>query len=146
MSISEVALQQGLRPSAIRYYEHIGILTPVARVSGQRRYDRTILERLAVIQHAQRAGFTLAEIKQIFFGFRPGTCPSQRWRKLAKRKLAELKELTQPIEAMRRLLQGMCNCKTLPECGETLLVKDCSNGVKPTRRAGVSHRRRAALL
>lgn len=39
LSISKVAKQIGLRPSAIRYYEHIGILPPARRVSGQRRYD-----------------------------------------------------------------------------------------------------------
>ena len=45
MSISEVAKQIGLRPSAIRYYERIGILSPAHRVSGQRRYDVTVLHQ-----------------------------------------------------------------------------------------------------
>src|SRR5262249_41668966 len=46
LSISEVAHQVGLRPSAIRYYEGLGILPPAERISGQRRYDRTVLYRL----------------------------------------------------------------------------------------------------
>jgi len=33
---SEVANQIGLRPSAVRHYEQIGILPPAQRVSGQR--------------------------------------------------------------------------------------------------------------
>jgi MerR family redox-sensitive transcriptional activator SoxR len=37
LSISEVARQVGLRTSAIRYYEEIGILPRAHRVSGQRR-------------------------------------------------------------------------------------------------------------
>ena len=40
LSISEVARQIGLRPSAIRYYEQIGIFPSAQRRSGQRRYDR----------------------------------------------------------------------------------------------------------
>jgi DNA-binding transcriptional MerR regulator len=82
LSISEVARQIGLRPSAIRYYEQIGILPPAHRVSGQRRYDVTVLHRLIVIQRARQTGFTLDEIKRLFFGFRDGTPPSIRWEKL----------------------------------------------------------------
>src|SRR4030081_2397479 len=41
----------------------------VLRTSGQRRYDGSVLRRLAVIQRAQQTGFTLDEIKQLFFGF-----------------------------------------------------------------------------
>ena len=78
LSISEVASQIGLRPSAIRYYEQIEILPPAQRVTGQRRYDVTALHRLVVIQRARQTGFTLAEIKQLFFGFRAGTTPSVR--------------------------------------------------------------------
>jgi MerR family transcriptional regulator, redox-sensitive transcriptional activator SoxR len=73
LSISEVAKQIGLRPSTIRYYEQIGILPPAERVSGQRHYDMTVLHRLLVIQRARQTGFTLTEIKQLFFGFRAGT-------------------------------------------------------------------------
>jgi len=71
-TISEVAKQIGLRPSAIRYYEQIGILPPIQRVSGQRRYEVTALHRLVVIQRARQTGFTLTEIKQLFFDFELG--------------------------------------------------------------------------
>src|SRR5215472_2596167 len=90
LSISEVAKQIGIRPSAIRYYEQIGVLPSPHRVSGQRRYDVIALHRLVVIQKARQAGFTLTEFKQLFFGFRAGTPPSVRWQKLKKRKIVEL--------------------------------------------------------
>ena len=70
LTISEVARQVGLQASAIRYYERIGILLPAQRISGQRRYEPTVLYRLAVIQRARQIGFTLDEIRQLFFGFR----------------------------------------------------------------------------
>ena len=38
LTISEVARQAGIRASAIRYYESVGLLPPPQRVSGQRRY------------------------------------------------------------------------------------------------------------
>lgn len=120
LTISEVAQQVGLQASAIRYYERIGILLPAQRSSGQRRYDATVLYRLAVIQQARQTGFTLEEIRELFFGFREGAPASQRWQKLSRRKLAELEELTKQIRTMRHLLEKMmdcCQCETLDQCG-----------------------------
>src|SRR6201987_1679524 len=121
-SISEVAKQIGLRPSAIRYYEQIGILPPAQRVSGQRRYDVTALHRLVLIQGARQTGFTLNAIKQLFFGFRAGTPPSVRWEKLKKRKIVELDAMLDHIQSMRELLeqQGKCRCTALEECGKKI--------------------------
>src|SRR4051794_21144219 len=128
LSISEVANQSGLRPSAIRYYEQIGILPPAQRVSGQRRYDVTTLHRLVVIQRARQTGFTLTEIKQLFFGFRAGTPPSVRWQKLKKRKIVELEAMLEHIQTMRALLeqQGKCRCTVLEECGKKMFDKQCA--------------------
>jgi MerR family redox-sensitive transcriptional activator SoxR len=120
LTISEVARQVGLQPSAIRYYEQIGILVPAQRISGQRRYDTTVLYRLAVIQQARQTGFTLDEIRELFFGFRDAAPASQRWQKLSRRKLTELDELTGQIKTMRRLIEKMmdcCHCDTLDQCG-----------------------------
>lgn len=120
LTISEVARQAGLRPSAIRYYEQVGILPPPQRISGQRRYDATALHRLAVIRRAQQSGFTLDEIRQLFFGFRKTTPAFTRWQRLSRQKLAELDRLMDQIKSMQELLQGMigcCQCETLDQCG-----------------------------
>jgi len=129
LSISEVAKQIGLRPSAIRYYEHMGILPAPQRISGQRRYDVTTVHRLVVIRRAQQTGFTLTEIKQLFFGFRAGTLPSVRWQKLKKRKVVELDAMLECIQTMRDLLdeQGKCRCTALEECGKKILEKRCAD-------------------
>jgi MerR family redox-sensitive transcriptional activator SoxR len=120
LSVSEVARRVRLRPSAIRYYERIGILPSAQRVSGQRRYDSTVLYRLAVIQRAKQTGFTLDEIRRLFFGFRGKIPASQRWQKLSQRKLVELESQLKQIKTMQRLLGRMmqcCRCDTLDECG-----------------------------
>jgi MerR family transcriptional regulator, redox-sensitive transcriptional activator SoxR len=120
LAISEVAVQVGLQPSAIRYYERIGLLPPAQRTSGQRRYDRTVLYRLAVIQRARQIGFTLDEIRQLFFGFGSTTRASARWQRLSQQKLAELEALAEGIKTMQNLLKKMnrnCHCETLEQCG-----------------------------
>jgi MerR family redox-sensitive transcriptional activator SoxR len=121
LTISQVARQIRLRPSAIRYYERIGLLPPAERLSGQRRYDPTVLYRLAIIQRARQLGFTLTEIRHLFFGFRDVTRASERWRTLSQRKLAELDHLMDGIKAVRGVLKKLmakCRCETLDQCGK----------------------------
>jgi MerR family redox-sensitive transcriptional activator SoxR len=137
LTISEVAHRMRLRPSAIRYYESLGLLPPPDRVSGQRRYDRTVLYRLAVIQQARRAGFRLDEIQLLFSGFRGGTRAEARWRRLADRKLRELNALTAQIRSMRVLLKRMhanCHCDTLEACGQAIFEKGVSGVQGPSFR------------
>src|SRR5215510_9612849 len=123
LTISAVARQIRLRPSAIRYYEKIGLLPQAERLSGQRRYDASVLYRLAIIQRARQLGFTLSEIRHLFFGFRDVTRPSERWRTLSQRKLAELDHLMDGIKAVRGVLKKLmtkCQCDTLDQCGRRI--------------------------
>jgi MerR family redox-sensitive transcriptional activator SoxR len=121
LSIGEVAARAGIRPSAIRYYESIGLLPEPQRVNQQRRYEPEVLTQLAVVRMAQEAGFTVAEIVTLFHGFEPGIAASERWRALAERKIAEIEALIARAETMRRVLGESlrCNCLTLDECGVT---------------------------
>ena len=134
LSISEIARQVGLKPSAIRYYEQLGILPPPPRISGQRRYDKSVLYRLAVVQRAREAGFALDEIRTLFFGFQEDIRAGDRWSKLADRKLAELNALAQQIASMQNLLKRLktkCRCSTLEMCGKAILEKGVSRVQRP---------------
>jgi MerR family redox-sensitive transcriptional activator SoxR len=127
-TISEVARQVGVQSSAIRYYEQIGLLPPARRVSGQRRYDSTMLYRLAVIQRARQLGFSLDEIRQLFFGVRSAARAAERWQQLSLRKMAELDDLMVGIESVRRLIRRMmknCRCETLEQCGKEIFQSGC---------------------
>lgn len=129
LTISEVARQVGLRPSAIRYYEQMGILLPAPRRGGQRRYGPETLYRLAIVQRARRTGFSLEEIRRLFFGFRRITPASERWRSLSRQKLAELDGMLEQIRGMQQLLQQMmdrCQCQTLEQCGRGIFRSDCA--------------------
>lgn len=118
LPIGEVARRAGLRASAIRYYESVGLLPPAERVSGRRRYDAEVFARLALIGLAQKAGFRIAEIRVLLHGFSRRTPPGVRWRKLASRKLEEVEAQIREAEAMRRVLARLleCECPTLSDC------------------------------
>jgi MerR family redox-sensitive transcriptional activator SoxR len=119
LTIGEVARRAGIRASALRYYESVEILPTPQRVNGRRRYDSRVFERLAVIQIAQQAGFTVAEMQVLFNGFTPETPASVRWQELAQQKLAEVEALIRRAQAMKRVLEEKlirCRCLTLDEC------------------------------
>jgi len=117
MTIGEVARRTGLRSSAIRFYERAGLLPKPVRAAGQRRYDDTILDRIAVLERAKACGFTLAEIRMLFHD--QGS-HSAKWRRLAARKIAELDATVQRISAMKDLLERACHCATIAECGRRI--------------------------
>lgn len=118
LTIGAVAQRVGIATSVIRYYETIGLLPLPPRRNGRRRYDVSTVQRLRVIAHAQQAGFTLSEIRELFFGFETGTPPSVRWEALARRKLDELDAQLARIHAMQNLLhEGIrCGCLTMEQC------------------------------
>jgi DNA-binding transcriptional MerR regulator len=120
MTIGEVAKSAGLRASAIRFYEREGLLPKPMRAGGQRRYQPSILARLAVLERAKKAGFTLDEIRQ-FFGDEGR--PAERWGRVAQKKIRELDALMARIAAMRELLEKRCQCADLEECGRRILAK-----------------------
>ena len=117
--IGEIARRAGVATSTIRYYERIGLLPPSERISGRRRYDSDILQKLSVIRLAQAAGFTIAEIQTLLHGFPADTPPSVRWQALAHNKRAEVEALIQRTERMKHLLDTslQCACLRLEDCG-----------------------------
>jgi MerR family transcriptional regulator, redox-sensitive transcriptional activator SoxR len=123
MTIGQVAEESGLPASTIRFYEKAGVLPKPSRIGGRRQYGPSILERLAVVDRARACGFSLTEIRQLFYGFRDGVQPSERWQVLARRKISELDEMAHKIAATKELLQRACTCETFSECGQRILAK-----------------------
>src|SRR5258708_3256595 len=121
LSIGEGARRASVRPSAIRYYERLGLVAEPERISGQRRYDRQVLERLAIIRFAKHVGFKVAEIKQLLDGTE-GRPPPKRWRNLAKQKRAETDDIIPRAIAIRKLLDNTLHqkCPKLLERGSGL--------------------------
>ena len=141
LNISDVARRVGLRASAIRYYEQIGLLPAAQRISGQRRYDATVFHRLALVQQARRLGFTLEEVRQLFFGFHTAARASERWQRLSRKKLVELDAQAREIRSMQRRLRDLvrkCRCETLDQCGKGIFLSGCDGS---TKKRAVNRRR-----
>jgi len=87
-------------------------------VGGRRHYDADVLQRLALIQTGQYAGFTLAELGTLLNNVADAESGSAEWHDLIARKLIEMDALAQNIERMKGLLEDIMDCddSTLAEC------------------------------
>jgi DNA-binding transcriptional MerR regulator len=118
LTIGQVAEQAGLRTSHIRFYERVGVLPAPERVGGQRRYRDEVLHRLSIIDVAQRAGLTLAEIAPLTGPGNRGADAGRHIRALADDKLPHIDALIARSEAVRHWLQVAqhCDCTTVDVC------------------------------
>ena len=118
MTISQVARQMGLRPSAIRYYEQIGLLPEPARVDGRRRFHPGAVRTLAVIDTGQRAGLALEEIKTLLAASSDDGEAISRLREVAERKLPQIRALIEHRQLVRDWLEcaARCECPDLDQC------------------------------
>ena len=136
LSISQVAARSGLRVSAIRYYEQQGLVRSTERRSGRRFFDESVVTRLAAIELAKAAGFTLGEIQSVFARADAGGRP--RWDRVAKAKDREIADAMKRLQQRRDVLAllATCTCQTVEGCGDAVL----------SARHGLSRGRRSSMM
>jgi len=124
MKIGELAKRANLNASAIRYYEKLGLLPAPARTSGQRRYSTESLDRVLLIRFASEMGFSLPEIKVFLSGIREAAPVGPRWKKLAARKIVEMRQVIVRARRLEKLMRSLshCHCSSLHECVRRLAI------------------------
>jgi DNA-binding transcriptional MerR regulator len=118
LRIGDVARAAGVNIQTLRYYERRGLVVPpFRRHSGQREYDKADVRRVRVIKAAQRLGFTLAEIQEMFdlSAHRRGT---GELRIRATAKITEIDGRIAQLQAMRTDLNAViaAECDSLTDC------------------------------
>ena len=126
MKIGELAKRANLNPSAIRYYEKLGLLPAPARTGGQRRYSSESLNRVLLTRFAGEMGFSLPEIKVFLSGIRETAPVGPRWKNLAARKIVEMRKVVARARRLEKLMRGLihCHCSSLHECVRRLAISE----------------------
>ena len=107
MKIGELAREAGLRPSRIRYYEEIGLLRTVQRtLKGYRVYGPDSVLILNLIVMAQKAGFSLQEIRLLLPGDRT-EWNHELLSEILKRKIDEIETQEAQLTASKARLQAI---------------------------------------
>ncbi len=106
LDIGEVCEKAGIRPSALRYYEEIGLIASVSRNGLRRQFAPEIVTQLALIAMGKSAGFSLDDIAGMFG---PGGQPDLP-RKTLHQRADELDRQLAELKVMRDLVRHVADC------------------------------------
>lgn len=107
MDISEVAKKSGVAASALRYYEHKGLIHSLQSQGSRRKFSPAVLDQLALIALGQAAGFSLDEIRAMFT---PDGEPNIDRAVLA----AKADELERMVKRLRAMIEGLRHAVACP--------------------------------
>jgi MerR family transcriptional regulator, redox-sensitive transcriptional activator SoxR len=119
LTVSEVASRSGFAPSAIRFYDKEGLITSSRTGGGQRRFERSMLRRLAFIRAARNVGLTLNEVADALARMPDNRTPTRAdWTRLSKEWRARLDDQIAGLVALRDSLDSCigCGCLSLRRC------------------------------
>lgn len=103
--IGELASQLEISPSAIRYYEKLGLITPTSRnKAGYRLYSEEVKERLKVIRYSQSFGLSLNEIKELLEIELHSAESHQLFQQMLQKHLSNLDAEIQDLTSSRQVL------------------------------------------
>lgn len=108
MRIGELADQSGVSTKTIRFWESMGLVADPDRApSGYRDYAPDVADRLSFIRHAQTAGLTLAEIRQVLQISDVGDPPCGHVSDLIHQHIADVDHRIRELAETRSLLERL---------------------------------------
>jgi len=103
-TISDLAQEFDISARTIRYYEEVGLLSPIRTPGGIRRYSRRDRARLKLILRGKRFGFSLEEIREmldLFDADRTGRKQLQRALAYGERQIRAIDEKIADLTALK---------------------------------------------
>jgi Cu(I)-responsive transcriptional regulator len=119
MNIGEVARRAGLPAKTIRYYEDIGLVTPVRSANGYRAFRESDIHKLAFLGRARALGFTIEDCRTLLALWEDKNRASADVRRLAVGHLDRIEEKIAALQAMRDTLKDLvrtCQGDNRPDC------------------------------
>jgi MerR family transcriptional regulator, redox-sensitive transcriptional activator SoxR len=119
LTIGEVSARSGVAQSALRFYEAEGLIAATRTDGNQRRYDRSMLRRIAFIQAGRAAGIPLERIHAALETLPKDRSPHTRdWQRLSRSWRADLDRRIATLQALRSRLTTCigCGCLSLTKC------------------------------
>lgn len=120
LTVGEMSRRTGVAPSALRFYEDLGLIAAIRTGGNQRRYPRHMLRRVSLISVAKRLGVSLSDVQQVFETVPLDRTPSHDdWQRASRRWRKQLEERRRGIERLERELTGCigCGCLSMKACG-----------------------------
>lgn len=119
MNISEVGKRAGLPAKTIRYYEDIGLISPLRSENGYRQFRESDLHKLAFLGRARALGFSIEDCRNLMTLYEDRGRASADVKAIASEHLvaidAKLAELQQMRHTLAELVQA-CAGDNRPDC------------------------------
>lgn len=119
ISIGELASRTGVAPSALRFYEQLGLISSERTPGNQRRFKRATIRRVSVVRAAQRCGISLDEVASVLAGLPSDrSATNQDWQRISEAWSSRLDERIDTLTRLRDKLTGCigCGCLSLDRC------------------------------
>ncbi len=119
MNIGDVAKRADLPAKTIRYYEEIGLVTPLRDANGYRSFRESDIHRLAFIGRARALGFTIEECRRLLALWGDQDRSSADVREIAREHLVEIERKIADLQAIRETLTHLvatCAGDDRPDC------------------------------
>lgn len=108
MRIGDLAATTGVSTKTLRFYERERLLPRPDRLPNDYRdYDDTAIGRVGFIRHAQSAGFTLAQIREILDVRDRGEVPCAHVEALIHERLEQIEQRITELNATRQVLRQL---------------------------------------
>jgi MerR family redox-sensitive transcriptional activator SoxR len=120
LTIGEFSARSGVAPSALRFYERLGLIRSTRTGGNQRRYQRSELRRVAFVRISAQVGIPLDEIKRALAELPSERTPTKAdWARLSSSWRGRLDEQIVLMQRLRDTLTGCigCGCLSLRSCG-----------------------------
>lgn len=119
MNIGQIAKQTGLPPKTIRYYEEIGLVTPLRAANGYRDFGATERHKLAFLRRARSLGFSIEQCRNLLALYEDRGRSSANVKSLAKEHLSEIETKIAELRGLQATLAELiekCSGDHRPDC------------------------------
>jgi DNA-binding transcriptional MerR regulator len=113
-TIGQLAKRAHVNTDSVRFYERQGLLSPGRKTSsGYRLYSDDALRRITFVKHAQRCGFSLAEIRELLQMNEGGGVPASQVHRFVQEKRAEIETTITALQSMAKYLTELAGANPL---------------------------------
>jgi MerR family redox-sensitive transcriptional activator SoxR len=119
LASGHIAERSGVPASALRFYESVGLIGSTRTSGNQRRYERSTLRRIAVIQAGKAAGIPLEQIGAALATLPDDRVPTRRdWERLSRAWCDDIDRRITALNALRDRLSTCigCGCLSIDRC------------------------------
>ena len=120
MKIGVAAERSGLPTKTVRYYDEVGLVSPVSvDANGYRNYEETDIRKLLFVRKARTFGFSIEDCRGLLGLYEDRNRASSDVKRIAQERISEIDSKLDELKSLRRELGHLvqtCSGDDRPDC------------------------------